>query len=703
MTKLTEVCMACGKTVGWGVLVDAGNIMACKECIELGVKQVGLAKLGTEVYNLLRLGFLKAESAGSDRAIKAATTKYNKAVATNPEFARVESIRLNGGTDRNIQDLGERTIITPDSLLGNVLVPVAGDRTVTGHALNKSQGFGLLDDVNIKGGPRFPIEHQDKGLGWASMEGAAKQKQKNFDLAARETDNPNVVGVYNAMGDEANNFATPIADVIIQQLSGNKIPKAVVSEFDDVIRQANPNWVGINHPEARAQLMGIDGYPQKGAGALRSRFTKLAGMAKYRDKGFPSRERIRDDVVEPALLNARRGDSGFTMFDAVPDGKVTPFAENPSYDTGILGQFRGGLTESVPAEVMFPDVFSELSKKINKAGNTLSRGEILGSLVMDPKLYQRADQKWLDNIAGYLEKNQGKLGASLPAVAVSMLGAGVSDDAEAGVVSSVAKGILDMSTPARMARAKEQGYNVDDVTYRWLSEDYPDNKLPTNSRYKFGDAIYSSPEPSYGQAYANEMSSNPVAYPMVARGKIANKDDAIRAEKILIEEGRKPKDYTQTMNAINQQLKTEGFTGLDYAGERMMFDEDTSRSIFAAFDPTKASSSNILASNPAALAGAGILGLGAAAQSNDTYADDSPSNLAKLRNDDVGGYQAPSNEFLAKAAMSANSLNDKGVDDPLMQFIAPRMPSELMNKIAYNDERGLIDRIKAAAGLLGLY
>ena len=262
-------------------------------------------------------------------------------------------------------------------------------------------------------------------------------------------------------------------------------------------------------------------------------------------------------------------------------------------------------------------------------------------------------------------------------------------------------GLLDMSTPARMARAKEQGYNVDDVTYRWLSEDYPDNKLPTNSRYKFGDAIYSSPEPSYGQAYANEMSSNPVAYPMVARGKIANKDDAIRAEKILIEEGRKPKDYTQTMNAINQQLKTEGFTGLDYAGERMMFDEDTSRSIFAAFDPTKASSSNILASNPAALAGAGILGLGAAAQSNDTYADYSPSNLAKLRNDDVGGYQAPQSMAAANIAGLMGDANKVGYDDPLMGMVAPQLPSELMNKIAYNDERGLLDYAKAYAGLLG--
>jgi len=34
--ELTETCMACEKVVGWGVLVDAGHIMACKECIDLG-------------------------------------------------------------------------------------------------------------------------------------------------------------------------------------------------------------------------------------------------------------------------------------------------------------------------------------------------------------------------------------------------------------------------------------------------------------------------------------------------------------------------------------------------------------------------------------------------------------------------------------------------------------------------------------------
>ena len=475
----------------------------------------------------------------------------------------------------------------------------------------------------------------------------------------------------------------------------------------------------------------------------------------------------------------------------------------------------------------------------------------------------------------------------------------------------VATGLLDMDKPSRMARAKEQGYNVDDVTYRWLSKDYPNNKLPVNSRYKFGDAIYSSPSPSYGQSYANELSSNPVAYPMVSRGKIANKDDAVRAEKTLINEGRKPKDYTQSMNAINQQLKAEGFTGLDYAGERMMFDEDTSRSIFAAFDPDKSGSSNILASRPEAAiggllaltamgasedaeagaggtllknvmpapqrmfdpsnkdykpflsdfeqqaggrylemgpngpvditgtypatanisvspdgkpkfqvageertgtppnegrkiktnlfkkkagwkwsevpegfdpnpagnfplvsvedgknhyytvdaqfpdgaelarypnstseprlrptrkgkvelgnkigeidvrgkkhpvydkaviregaTGAGILGALAASQSNDTYADYSPENLARLRTDDVGGYQAAQSPQLARAAGLMGQVNERGVDDPLMGMVSPRIPSELMNKIAYNDKRGVADYLKAAAGLLGLY
>ena len=54
-----------------------------------------------------------------------------------------------------------------------------------------------------------------------------------------------------------------------------------------------------------------------------------------------------------------------------------------------------------------------------------------------------------------------------------------------------------------------------------------------------------------------------------------------------------------------------------------------------------------------------MLGAIAASQSNDTYADYSPANLARLRNDDVGGYQAAQNPQLARAAGLMGQVNPR--------------------------------------------
>jgi hypothetical protein len=100
-------------------------------------------------------------------------------------------------------------------------------------------------------------------------------------------------------------------------------------------------------------------------------------------------------------------------------------------------------------------------------------------------------------------------------------------------------------------------------------------------------------------------------------------------------------------------------------------------------------------------AAAGILGLGAAAQSNDTYADYSPSNIARLQSDDVGSIEAPQSMTASDIAGLMGSINKVGYDDPLLGMVASQLPSELMNKIAYNDKRGLLDYAKAYAGLIG--
>ena len=131
--------------------------------------------------------------------------------------------------------------------------------------------------------------------------------------------------------------------------------------------------------------------------------------------------------------------------------------------------------------------------------------------------------------------------------------------------------------------------------------------------------------------------------------------------------------------------------------------EQTIRSVNAKFDSAKSNSTNLLASKPAATIGAGILGAIAASQSRKSYADYSPSNLARLRNDDVGGYQAAQSPQLARASGLLGQINERGVDDPLMGLISPRMPNELINKMAYNDKRGIADYLKSAAGLLGFY
>jgi hypothetical protein len=368
---------------------------------------------GSEVVNLLRTGFLKSASASEPKNVNAARKKYLKALAENPSLVEAESMRLGQETKRIINPYGERKIITPESLQGNTIVPIVGDRTYTGHTIVDSQGFDLSEDVKVDGGAGFAQAMEKFGLGWASNNPMAQNKQNNFDFAANKTDSP-VVGVFSAMGDDSNNFATPIANITTQQLQQLPIPRHSVDDFDKRMRVKYKNWLGLEHPEVLDQLMGRNEFAGTKSGAVRSMFVKTADSAAFRDVGFPSRNQIRDDVVEPELLNVPIGSSGYTTFKADIGASVDPMDKNVSYTHGIktLG-YNGGLFNQYPARVMFPDVFNHLDQKFTnpKKGTPrpFSEAEKNGSLVMNPKLYQRTNQQWLDGMMDYGEKNNFKL------------------------------------------------------------------------------------------------------------------------------------------------------------------------------------------------------------------------------------------------------------------------------------------------------
>ena len=107
-----------------------------------------LIQAGTSLENLLKLGFIQPESAENPSAVKSAATKYKKLLETSPAFKRKEARRLkSSGPVVDIRDIGEGRIVKPEDFMGQVIVPVAGDRTVTGHTLLELGGHKLKNPV----------------------------------------------------------------------------------------------------------------------------------------------------------------------------------------------------------------------------------------------------------------------------------------------------------------------------------------------------------------------------------------------------------------------------------------------------------------------------------------------------------------------------------------------------------------------------
>jgi hypothetical protein len=353
------------------------------------------------VQKLLRTGFLSAEAASNPQAVKSAASRYQRTMDTVPAFRRAEAQRAAGETVATDSPI-TTTALDPESLLGKVLVPVTGDRTVTGRTITEIGGVKLQTPVEVQGGAQFPAQRQEEGLGWASMSTAAKKKQDNFDFAAERT-GLEPVGVFAAMGDEAANFATPIADALIQMTQAYTVPKKFKAEFDAALKKVRPDWVGLDSTNARDQLLGQGEFAREGAGALRSAFVAEMSKRGWRDKGFPLFDDVVNAVVEPELRGVGVGDAGFSAFAAEPGAAVRPIDSHLSYDTGIPGQYLGGM-ESVPPEVMFPTIMDDLSRQRNRRGEPLTRPQQTGSLTMNNKLLQVADQQWLDNLMAHRGK-----------------------------------------------------------------------------------------------------------------------------------------------------------------------------------------------------------------------------------------------------------------------------------------------------------
>jgi len=427
-------------STGAAALVGMGAALSGQPA-EAGM--IGGAIQGTN--NLIRLGFLKAESALDAKSVKGAQTRYENQIAANPEFRRREALALaNQRKDDVVRaDLGPRKIITPEDMQGKALVSVPGDRSDI-STINSVRGIELPKPVEVEGGAGF----SQRFGGWASEYSIAAKKQRALKNAADDSGR-DVIGVYSGMGENSINYSTPIAEIMMSQIAGGRIPKKDKLMFDEEMRRAYPQWVGLDDPRAMSQLMGesIEGLAAL-PGKARTPFTTIMGKSEYRKLGFPSYNDAVDVATNPDLKNINIGDSGYSMFKANPSEPVQYFDGHKTYNTEIPGEYFGGLEESVPNSVMFPDAYAQQRSRINAAGVPFPHGQAMNAIATRGDVYQKADQQWLDGIKTYIEKNPAKQGYNLSAIpergnanplllggiaATTAAGLALSGEAEAGV------------------------------------------------------------------------------------------------------------------------------------------------------------------------------------------------------------------------------------------------------------------------------
>ena len=325
------------------------------------------------------------------------------------------------------------------------------------------------------------------------------------------------------------------------------------------------------------------------------------------------------------------------------------------------------------------------------------------------------------------------------------------------MIEMAEKAGLDMSDAARMARAKEMGF--DDKTYYHGTnqnfEEFDPSKFKGRSTTRVGSEVNVNKYPAFAENervsefFANKARTPPgVLYPgskiIPTKLKMENPliVDMNKVPDHLRFESQKAYDSDSIVHDIalikEQSLKKaidggndgvifkNGYDFRPYSGDIVFpLKMENIRSVDAAFDPAKKDSSNILAG----AATIGGIGAGAAltAAPQKSYADSLHDVVAKaepttreimdaqrkreeylkqidMLNRDDNSIQTPQSNAALSVASGMDKYNKERKKrlNPVLDFILPagELPVDYMTKLGYGDEIAFKDRLNAVLGML---
>jgi len=282
-------------------------------------------------------------------------------------------------TELRITDTGENLPRRPmswEDMLGKVILPFYGDRTSRGLLVQGVDDINFANPVYTEGGVDFkrgPAAQRDRAI-WASNQNIITRISKEADKAARQYEGRDIVGVTGSMAPDANDFATMTGAAMAELVQQAPITKKAAKEFDAIMRDVDPTFVGVQSPDLRKWAEGT-------SAPMRKAFIRLMDSAPMQKLGFPEPAKARYAVTDPTQrdmpagmfgLGASKIDVSAPLMYNTPKGNA-PVASVPhsTYNTQIAGDYLGSL-EPVPQGLIFTDVYDAMQGKLTKGGKPLT-------------------------------------------------------------------------------------------------------------------------------------------------------------------------------------------------------------------------------------------------------------------------------------------------------------------------------------------
>ena len=312
---------------------------------------------------------------------------------TQKQFAREKDLPVDIRPTKG-EHLQEPKKVDYEKLMGNVMMGIPGDTSITGKSIHGVGDIRLEYPSPQHGGPLYGHGREDEKF-WASGINAARRVQNLGKEIQRQYDAP-VLGKYIMMGPEGLPYAQHFADANLQAIDLSKMSKRQIEGFNKLIRQGSPksgprqNFPGIEDKNEAYLHMAFD--PE-----LRKHFNQLMEMPTVTSKfNLPSGQDIRFAVTEPELRNLEVGMTGKSMGRMRPEIKDLTISSHPTYTHDIPGEFMGSTRYPVPYELSFPDTVKAVRENLKQAPQEFGSLKMVG-----PR--QIIDQQLIDEIRQYEE------------------------------------------------------------------------------------------------------------------------------------------------------------------------------------------------------------------------------------------------------------------------------------------------------------